>query len=167
MNDRGGEIMGKLMDKFLGWMGFEVQEEAVEEPPDWQDLEPSRKSNVVTLPSSRPVKMMVVKPRDFDQVQSMVNHLKNMRPLIINLEGADSEVSRRIVDFVGGATFALNGTVKKVAQGIFLFAPKNVDIEGDLTGMGLGSDWYSSLAGTEKTSSGIWSERNLLGWKDD
>lgn len=57
-----------------------------------------------------------------------MDSLKGRRPIIINLEKLETEVARKIFDFMSGATYALNGNVQKVANNIFIFAPENVDI---------------------------------------
>ena len=58
----------------------------------------------------------------------MVDNLKSRKPVIINLEKIESDVARKIFDFLSGATYALDGNVQKVANNIFIFAPNNVDV---------------------------------------
>lgn len=125
----------KLVDRVLGFMGFEeeVPERVQDDRPQGEKHADSRKkATVVNLHAQRQVRVVVVEPKSFDEVQSIAEHLKNRRPVIVNLEQVDTEVARRIVDFASGATFALNGSQQKVGGGIFLFAPHNVDIEGDM-----------------------------------
>jgi len=121
----------KLMDKVLGFIGFE--EEPEEEPVETLAESPlvKKKNTVVSLHTQRQVKVVVSEPRTFEEVQEIVDHLKNRRPVIVNLERVDGDLARRIVDFVSGATYGLNGSMQKVGGGIFLFVPSNVDIAGD------------------------------------
>lgn len=124
----------KLVDRVLNFMGFEeegleqVQEDRSqgEKPAD-----PRKKATVVNLHAQRQVRVVVVEPKSYDEAQDIVEHLKNRRPVIVNLEHVDTDVARRIVDFVSGATLAVNGSQQKVGGGIFLFVPNNVDIEGE------------------------------------
>lgn len=121
----------KLMDKVLGFIGFE--EEPEEEPVETLAEGPlvKKKNTVVSLHAQRQVKVVVAEPRTFEEVQEIVDNLKNRRPVIVNLERVDGDLARRIVDFVSGATYGLNGSMQKVGGGIFLFVPSNIDIAGE------------------------------------
>jgi len=129
----------KLVDKVLGFMGFEEdtgeeeekrsRDEVLEEQP-WQKKK--EKATVLNLHAQRQVRVVVVEPRSFDEVQGIADNLKNRCPVIVNLEQADSELAKRVVDFVSGATYALSGSLQKVGNGIFLFVPNNVDISSEL-----------------------------------
>ncbi|OAT81781.1 cell division protein SepF [Desulfotomaculum copahuensis] len=130
----------KLMDKVLGFMGFEeepLEEEEKDREERYQDVEEDipparRRGQVLSLHAQRQVRVVVAEPDVFDEVQAIAEHLKNRRPVIINLEKAEPELARRVVDFVSGATFALNGNTQKVGNGIFLFVPSNVDIASEV-----------------------------------
>lgn len=74
------------------------------------------------------VKLIVIKPVSFEESPKLVDNLKAKKPVIINLEDLETDVARKIFDFLSGATYALNGNVQKVANNIFLFAPENVDV---------------------------------------
>lgn len=78
-----------------------------------------------------PMKMVVTEPSGFEECPKLVDSLKTRRPVIINLEKIDSDTARKIFDFLSGATYALNGTVQKVANNIFVFAPENIDISAN------------------------------------
>ena len=78
--------------------------------------------------STNPFKMVVIEPKAFEECPKLVDSLKGRRPVIINLEKLETEVARKIFDFLSGATYALNGNVQKVANNIFIFAPENVNI---------------------------------------
>lgn len=75
-------------------------------------------------------KLVLIEPKTFEECPKLVDSLKGRRPIIINLEKLETEVARKIFDFLSGATYALNGNVQKVANNIFIFAPENVDIAG-------------------------------------
>ena len=66
---------------------------------------------------------MTVRPRSFNQAQEIGDHFKEGVPVIINLEGADREMSRRIIDFASGLCYALGGTMEKVGTGVYLLKP--------------------------------------------
>ncbi len=74
------------------------------------------------------LKMVVIEPQSFDESPRLVDSLKAKKPVIINLENLETDVARKIFDFLSGATYALNGNVQKIANNIFVFAPENVDV---------------------------------------
>ncbi|WP_207637542.1 cell division protein SepF [Desulfotruncus alcoholivorax] len=130
------------MDKMLNFMGFEEEQlddreqdlRAVEEEPVLLQKPKKNRGQVVSLHTQRQVRVVVIEPASFDDVPAIADNLKNRRPVIINLEQADSELAKRVVDFVSGATYALDGSMQKVGKGIFLSVPSNVGIEGDFDG---------------------------------
>lgn len=86
-------------------------------------------SNVVNIPfSPSQVKMVIVEPTKFDDVQRIADCLRNDEPVIINFEKADHDVVQRITDFISGTLYALGGTAQSVGQDILLCATKAVDI---------------------------------------
>jgi cell division inhibitor SepF len=121
----------------MEFLGLAAEEEAeYEEYGEELTAEPARgrSGRLVSLPARDarpPMKVFVVQSAKFDDVQGMVDHLKNRSPVVGNLSGADYDTARRMVDFLTGAVYALNGSVHKVADGIFLFAPENVEIHAE------------------------------------
>ena len=87
---------------------------------------PAEKRFSVT--NSNAFRLVLIEPKSFDECPKLVDCLKGRRPVIINLEKLETEVARKIFDFMSGATYALAGNVQKVANNIFIFAPDNVDI---------------------------------------
>ncbi|MDD6190336.1 MAG: cell division protein SepF [Firmicutes bacterium] len=91
-------------------------------------------SNIVSMQNkniksiTNAFKLVVIEPQGFDECSRLVDNLKSRKPVIVNLEKLDPDVARKIFDFLGGATYALNGNVQKVANNIFIFAPENVAI---------------------------------------
>lgn len=127
--------MSKIMDKVLGFMGFEEEEVEILEEEDLDVAEEDdvrkKKGNLFSLHSQKNMRVVVCEPKVFEDCQAIADNLKNRRPVIINLEGADKELSKRVVDFICGATYALSGNTQKVGNGIFLFVPSNMDIALD------------------------------------
>lgn len=91
-----------------------------------------RKNKIVSMPQPQAVKMVITQPTNFDQSQEICNYLKERKSVILNLEYVNKDVARRIVDFLSGATYALDGHIQKVSNSIFLVAPVNYDISSDL-----------------------------------
>lgn len=104
--------------------------ETIEEPADLYSARSPRRGTLVSLPSQTrdSFKVLVVEPRSFDEVQTIVDQLKSRRPVILNLESLDKDLASRILNFLNGAVYALGGETQKVATGIFFFAPTGVDV---------------------------------------
>ncbi len=124
----------KFMEKVWGSLGLFEPVEAVEEerPRVMEETESKGKKggNIVNLPTAQPkqIKVMVVEPFVFDDAQHVADHLKNRKPVVINLENTDKDVAKRMIDFISGTTYALGGTIQKIGNNIFLCAPNNVDV---------------------------------------
>lgn len=139
--------MPKLFDKVLNFVGWEVDdEESIEEQEDVKEEDTrspflhsnvstykKQQNKVVNIHSSNQMKVVIVQPDTYDDAQTICDHLKNKKPVIVNLEKIEKESARRIIDFLSGSVYALEGSIQKVANGIFLVAPHNVDIMGDLS----------------------------------
>ena len=83
--------------------------------------------------SSDTVRMVVFQPQTYEDTQTIRDNLKARKPVIVNLESLNGDVAQRVLDFISGAIYALDGSVRKVSKGIFLLAPKGVDISGNFT----------------------------------
>lgn len=130
-------MSGKIMDKVLSFIGFEEEEVVIEEEIGQEEEEEQvsargkKKGSVVSLHTQKQVKVIVTEPTGFDHVQGISDHLKNRHPVIINLENVDKDIAQRIVDFISGATYGLNGSMQKVGTSMFLFVPNNMDISAE------------------------------------
>ncbi len=138
-----------LGDKIMGFFGFEVEdveEDGLIEVPE-DKAAPMRtktvRNNVVNIHANSNVRIVVVNATKFDQVQEFADELKNRRPVVVNLEHVDRELARRILDFMAGSTYALGGLMRKISTHIFLFAPSNIDIDGNIPGDGLEREFPS------------------------
>jgi cell division inhibitor SepF len=69
-----------------------------------------------------------VRPRRFDQAQEVADKFKEGQPVIVNLEGVDRDLSRRLIDFSSGLCYGLGGTMEKVGSGVYLLTPANVSV---------------------------------------
>lgn len=88
-------------------------------------------SKVVSM-NGRGVEVYVIKPQDFAEAQTAADLLKEGRTVVINLEGVELTVAQRSIDFVGGATYAINGSLQAVSNNIFIAAPDSIEVSGDL-----------------------------------
>lgn len=96
------------------------------------DAPRSGAGKVVNLNSSTQLQVILVKPDRFDMVSEIADHLRDKQALVLNLESTNKDVARRLVDFLSGCAYALDGKIKKVAISTYLITPYNVDVVGDL-----------------------------------
>ena len=75
--------------------------------------------------------MHVVTPRSFNDAQQVADEFKRSKPVIINLQTTDRELSKRLIDFSSGLTYALDGGMQRISQGIFLLTPRNVEVSAE------------------------------------
>jgi cell division inhibitor SepF len=73
-------------------------------------------------------KVFVAAPREFEGIQVIADNFKRNIPVIINLQNADQNLSKRVIDFCSGLTYALEGNIKKVGDKVFLITPYNVEV---------------------------------------
>jgi cell division inhibitor SepF len=80
---------------------------------------------------SSPARVSVVEPANFNDAQPLADRFKRQQPVILNLQNVDGELSRRMVDFCSGLTYALDGQIQTVANRVFLLTPRNVEVSAE------------------------------------
>jgi cell division inhibitor SepF len=78
-----------------------------------------------------PARVSVIDPSSFNDAQALADRFKRQQPVILNLQQADGELSRRMVDFCAGLTYALDGQIQTVANRVFLLTPRNVEVSAE------------------------------------
>ena len=91
-----------------------------------------RNNKVVNIHATAQLQVVLVKPERFDDASTVADHLNAKRTVVLNLESANKDVTRRILDFLSGVAYANDGQIKKVANCTFIITPYNVGIMGDL-----------------------------------
>ena len=90
--------------------------------------EPRRLRGVESPPTSR---VHLVLPRSFNDAQQVADRFKEGVPVILNLQGADAELSKRLIDFGSGLTYALDGGMQRIADKVFLLTPRNIELSAE------------------------------------
>ena len=133
----------KVWDKLVGTVGgvneddeletdeYEDEEEMEEERPPRRTpaVAPRRSSVNYAAPQEKPLRMVIVEPETFDDSQSIADYIRDRKPVVINFESTPDDIAKRVVDFVSGATYALDGNIQKVGKEIFLCVPSNVTVD--------------------------------------
>ena len=91
---------------------------------------PAPRQEQSTDPTRSMQNFMVYEPRNADDVQTLIDFLKTRESAIINLDNVEPEISQRVLDFVSGAVYALNGSIHRISGNIFLLSPEGVGITG-------------------------------------
>ncbi|MBR5452159.1 MAG: cell division protein SepF [Clostridia bacterium] len=78
------------------------------------------------------IQVVIVKPERYEDAPSIGEHICAKKTVVLNLESASKETSKRLMDFISGVAFANKGLIKRVANSTFIITPSNVDVSGDL-----------------------------------
>lgn len=135
--------MGKILNKILNIVGFEGEEGEEEEEDFLFENDHSNKSQFSSMPydskkgrivdihTTTQFKVVVLQAKRFEDVKDIADHLKNKKPVVVNLEDTEKDVARRMIDFLSGVVYAIDGGIQKISQGILMVTPYNVGILGD------------------------------------
>ena len=126
--------MAGILNKLMDFIGIEdVDDEGYNEDyfNDEQQSMAEDNNNVVSLPTAAPMKMVVYHPVSYEDTQNIIDNLKSRKPVIVNMEELEIDCAQRILDFMAGAIYALDGTIYKISRGIFVVAPTNYDVIGN------------------------------------
>lgn len=107
------------------------QPEVVEQPVSRRaSREESRVASIQSIPTKQ-VRMHMVEPKSFNDAEQIGQKFKADIPVIINLQQADSELAKRLIDFSSGLTYGLDGGIQRVAEKVFLLSPHNVEVSAE------------------------------------
>ncbi|WP_077326029.1 cell division protein SepF [Virgibacillus siamensis] len=129
-------IKNKIKTFFTMDDEYEYVEEQDEYPVQDQNQNQSRQ-NVVNLTSMQhpTSKVVLCEPRNYDEAQEIADNVVNRRAVVLNLQRVDHYQAKRIVDFLSGTVYAVNGDIQKLGAQTFLCSPDNVDVSGTITDM--------------------------------
>ena len=112
----------------------------VEDDLDWPSEESAaattaprgeRQSRLRSVSAPAPAKVHLVAPRAFNDAKQIADRFKAQIPVIINLQSADTDLSKRLIDFASGLTYALDGSMQRVADRVFLLTPRDVELSAE------------------------------------
>jgi cell division inhibitor SepF len=108
----------------------EVGRREPREPRAQREPAPARPRRLEAAPSPN-VRVHLILPRSFNDAQQIADKFKDAIPVILNLQATDQELSKRLIDFASGLTYALNGGMQRVADKVFLLTPRNVEVSAE------------------------------------
>lgn len=145
-----------MLDKLMSMMGIGAKDYEDEEEIETEELidkeenikptragyfarrnserveEVKQQPKILPMSTATSSKMVITQPTCFDDVKEIGEHLKAKKSVIVNLETINKEDHRRIVDFISGATFVLDGSVQKISSLIYLITPRSIEIQNDI-----------------------------------
>jgi cell division inhibitor SepF len=106
-----------------------VELRSISDDPKTFREEPVRSTPALTMPGAqRKQEIVVFQPGTFNEAQQVAEHIKARKVVIINMKRTDKDLAKRIIDFLSGINYAVDGHVQKIADNIFLFAPVHVQV---------------------------------------
>ncbi len=109
---------------------------SADDADEWEseDAPPPRRersSRLRSVSAPAPAKVHLVAPRAFNDAKQIADRFKAQIPVIINLQSADTDLSKRLIDFASGLTYALDGSMQRVADKVFLLTPRDVELSAE------------------------------------
>jgi cell division inhibitor SepF len=132
MTDKLRNMLGIESDDDMEMDEMELEQEELDVPQKTTRTRSNNAGNVFKIESTAQLQVVLVKPERFEDASTVADHLNQKRTVVLNLEFASKEVSRRLVDFLSGVAYANDGHIQRVANSTFIITPYNVDITGDL-----------------------------------
>lgn len=142
-------MAGKVITKMMGFLGLEdeleddieVSEEKEEKKAvnGISEVEPvfsssKRQNKVVSIHTTIAAKVKIVKPTTYEEAADICDELKNRKIVVINTTGLEPRIGQRLLDFMGGASYALGGDLEEVERGVYILSPATVEVSNDLKG---------------------------------
>lgn len=132
-NERMIVMEARFFDKIVNFVGL-TPEEIEHHEEAAQTTAEKRRRDFLSVHTTNNIssKVAVFHPTTFDEVQKLADSLNSRDAVIVNFEGVDEFLTRRIIDFLSGVTYVLGGETQKIGQAVMIFAPPNFDINKDL-----------------------------------
>lgn len=116
-----------------GYETVQEEEKETEQPQTKSKIfEKHDNTRVQPIRPASNIKVVLAKPETFEDGTAVADHLNQKRTVILNLEGTNREISRRLIDFLSGVAYANDGQIKRVANCTYIITPRSVDVMGDM-----------------------------------
>lgn len=139
-------MAGKMLNKMMSFLGLEDDlEDEIEETEvdgnrkvvnEFTEVEPiinSKKQNkVVSIHTTISAKIKIVKPATYEEAADICDELKNRKIVVINTTGLENRIAQRLLDFMGGSSYSLGGSLEEIEKGVYILSPSCVEVSNDL-----------------------------------
>jgi cell division inhibitor SepF len=133
----------KVINKMMGFLGLDddfedddLEEQEIQEAKNTEaDQKVSnfrKKPNVVSIHTTISAKVKIVKPTDYEEAADICDDVKNRNIVVVNTTALEQRTAQRLLDFLGGSSYALGGNLEEIDKGVFLISPSNVEVSSDL-----------------------------------
>lgn len=131
----------KVLNKMMEILGLEDEVEANEEESyreeEVEKAEPlfgskKKQSKVVNINAAFSAKVVIVKPTDYEEATNICDSLRERKIILVNTTDLDAKVAQRLLDFMGGASYALDGELSEIETGVYMLSPSNVEVSSEL-----------------------------------
>jgi cell division inhibitor SepF len=148
--------MANVLNKVMGIFGLDdgniddyeeesnVNEKSFERDYEEDIDEPiinKRNSKVVNIHTNATMRVILSRPKDYDEATSICDELKNRKIVVVNVSDLEPKVAQRLLDFMGGASYVLNGELQEIEKNVYILSPSNVEVSNELktemTGKGM------------------------------
>ena len=133
--------MSKVINKVMGFLGMSEEDgdEIQEMQNDDENMEieslmsaNKKQSKVVNIHTTSSVKVVIIKPEDFDEATTICDSLKSRKIVVVNTTALEPRTGQRLLDFIGGACYALCGDLQQVEKGVYIISPSNIEVNNEL-----------------------------------
>ena len=134
-------MASKVINKVMGFLGMaEDESEEIEEMENEDgnmEIESlmsanKKQSKVVNIHTTASTKVVIIKPDDFDEATTISDNLKSRKIVVVNTTALDPKTGQRLLDFIGGACYALCGDLQQVEKGVYIISPSNIEVNNEL-----------------------------------
>lgn len=135
-------MAAKVFNKVMGFLGLEEENMDIDEVEYLEEEETeleqppyasSKKNNkVVNIHTTVSAKVMIIKPREYEEATYICDNLKNRKIIVVNSCELEPKVAQRLLDFMGGASYALGGDLQEIEKGVYMLSPSNVEVTNEL-----------------------------------
>lgn len=134
-------MASKVINKVMGFLGMAEDDydevEEIENEEDNVDIESlmtanKKQSKVVNIHTTAATKVVIIKPEDFDEATTISDNLKSRKIVVVNTTGLEPRTGQRLLDFIGGACYALGGELQQIEKGVYIISPSNVEVNNEL-----------------------------------
>jgi len=134
-------MASKVINKVMGFLG--MAEDDTEEIEEMENEDGSmeieslmsankKQSKVVNIHTTASTKVVIIKPDDFDEATTISDNLKSRKIVVVNTTALDPKTGQRLLDFIGGACYALCGDLQQVEKGVYIISPSNIEVNNEL-----------------------------------
>jgi cell division inhibitor SepF len=135
-------MANKIFNKMMGAIGLGDDEDADQiegrdditevEDSDEPDIINNRKNKIVSIKTNTSPKVLLKEPLEFQDIMEIVDAVKSRRIVVMNIAEVEPKHAQRMIDYIVGACYALNGSFEEISKSIYIIAPDNVEITKDL-----------------------------------